>query len=164
MAHQRSYLQLPPGYPVPVAGNFPDGHMLRRELRPEPALLRLLYGDVGRDCHWTDRAQWNDEQWTLHGLKPQIQVWVLWDFSQPAAFFELRREEDDVTVEIAYFGVRPAWRGRGWSKLLLARAVHHAREWRAEQVWLHTCTKDHPAALPLYLAHGFEVFRTEAID
>jgi hypothetical protein len=27
-------------------------------------------------------------------------------------------------------------------------------------VWLHTCTLDSPAALPNYLARGFEVVRT----
>jgi hypothetical protein len=29
------------------------------------------------------------------------------------------------------------------------------------RVWLHTCTLDHPAALPNYVKRGFSPFRTE---
>jgi hypothetical protein len=28
-------------------------------------------------------------------------------------------------------------------------------------LWLHTCTKDHPAALPNYLKAGFVVYKEE---
>jgi hypothetical protein len=31
-------------------------------------------------------------------------------------------------------------------------------------VWLHTCSFDHPAALPNYLARGFRVFKTESYE
>ncbi len=31
----------------------------------------------------------------------------------------------------------------------------------ARRVWLHTCTLDHPAALPNYVARGFRPFKTE---
>jgi hypothetical protein len=30
--------------------------------------------------------------------------------------------------------------------------------------WLHTCTKDHPAALPNYLKAGFAVYKEEVKD
>jgi hypothetical protein len=32
---------------------------------------------------------------------------------------------------------------------------------RPERVWLHTCTLDHPAALPNYLKRGFRPIREE---
>jgi hypothetical protein len=31
----------------------------------------------------------------------------------------------------------------------------------AQRVWVHTCTLDHPQALPNYLARGFQIFRVE---
>jgi GNAT superfamily N-acetyltransferase len=164
MAHQRFHLELPSGHEVPIVDRFPDGHAVRREMRPEPGFYRMLYTDVGRDHTWTDRAGWTDEQWRLWGLKPQIQLWVLWAFSDPAGFFELRREDDDETVEIAYFGLRPAYVGKGLAGRLMGHAVAQARAFGATRIWLHTCTKDHPRALPFYQSRGFRIFKTEDID
>ena len=31
----------------------------------------------------------------------------------------------------------------------------------SRRFWLHTCTKDHPAALPNYLKAGFTVYKEE---
>ena len=31
----------------------------------------------------------------------------------------------------------------------------------AARLWLHTCTLDHPRALPFYIAQGFRPFRRE---
>jgi hypothetical protein len=33
-----------------------------------------------------------------------------------------------------------------------------------KRVWLHTCTLDHPNALPNYLARGFTPYRTETYE
>jgi GNAT superfamily N-acetyltransferase len=163
MSHRRYYLELPRGHDVPIIGRFPDGHVLRREILPEPSLCRQLYEQVGRDYQWTDRLVWPDEKWTYHFMKPQLQLWVLWAVSDPAGYFELRREADDESVEIAYFGLRPEYTGRGLGGRLLACAVKQARD-VGPRVWLHTCTKDHPHALPNYQARGFQVFRTEEIE
>jgi GNAT superfamily N-acetyltransferase len=162
MGHQRFYLELPRETEVPIVGLFPDGHVLRREILPEPHLSRLLYVEVGSDYQWTDRLEWTDRQWTYHFMKPQLQLWVLWAVTQPAGYFELRREDDDESVEIAYFGLRPAFTGRGLGGRLLACAVKHARD-IGPRVWLHTCTKDHPHALTNYEARGFRIFRTDEI-
>jgi GNAT superfamily N-acetyltransferase len=77
-----------------------------------------------------------------------------------AGYFELR-EHDDGSVEIAYFGLLPAFIGRGWGKYLLTRATQAAWELGPNRVWLHTCTLDHPSALPNYLKRGFRPVRTE---
>jgi GNAT superfamily N-acetyltransferase len=163
VGHQRFHLELPREAVVPIVGMFPDGHVLRREILPEPHLSRLLYTDVGRDYHWTDRLEWTDRQWTYHFMKPQLQLWVLWAVTEPAGYFELRREDDDETVEIVYFGLRPAFTGRGLGGRLLACAVKHARD-LGTRVRVHTCTKDHPHALGNYHARGFRTFRTEQIE
>jgi ribosomal protein S18 acetylase RimI-like enzyme len=163
MPHTRYYLELPPGHEVAVVGRFPDGHVLRREILPEVSLCRQLYEEVGRDYQWTDRLGWSDERWTYHFMKPQVQLWVLWAITNPAGYFELRREDDDESVEIAYFGLRPEYTGRGLGGRLLACAVRQARE-VAPRVWVHTCTKDHPHALANYRSRGFQVFRTESIE
>lgn len=65
------------------------------------------------------------------------------------------------SVEIAYFGLLPAYVGRGLGKYLLSEAAARAWDLRPSRVWLHTSTLDHAAALPNYLARGFSVFRVE---
>jgi GNAT superfamily N-acetyltransferase len=78
----------------------------------------------------------------------------------PAGYFELKRWADD-SVEIAYFGLLPDYIGRGWGKYLLTEAVRAAWSENPVRVWLHTCTLDHPAALPNYLQRGFQPVREE---
>jgi ribosomal protein S18 acetylase RimI-like enzyme len=162
MGHRRFYLELPPDHEVPIVGLFPDGHVLRREILPDPTLSRLLYTEVGRDHEWTDRLAWTDEKWMYHFMKPQLQLWVLWAVTQPAGYFELYRVDDDESVEIAYFGLRPQFTGRGMGGRLLACAVKHARQ-VGSRVLVQTCTRDHPHALPNYQARGFRVVKIEEI-
>src|SRR5438094_198572 len=58
-------------------------------------------------------------------------------------------------------GSLPEFTRRGFGKHLLTEAVRHAWAEGARRVWLHTCTLDHPAALPNYVARGFRPFKTE---
>ncbi len=78
----------------------------------------------------------------------------------PAGYFELC-EHDDGAVEIVYFGLLPDFIGRGWGKYLLTGATQAAWGLGPSRVWLHTCTLDHPAALPNYLRRGFRAVREE---
>ena len=86
-------------------------------------------------------------------------MWVLTVEGEPAGYFELRRNGTD--IEIAYFGLLPAFTGRGLGAHLLTEAVEQAWAAGATRVWLHTSTLDHPAALPNYLKRGFTIFKTE---
>ena len=78
----------------------------------------------------------------------------------PAGYFELRRD-DEADVEIAYFGLLHQFLGRGLGAHLLTEAVERAWAIGATRVWLHTCSLDHPAALPNYVKRGFTAYRTE---
>jgi GNAT superfamily N-acetyltransferase len=78
----------------------------------------------------------------------------------PAGYFELRRCEDGST-EIAYFGLLPEFKGRGFGKHLLTLAAQTAWARGARRLWLHTCTLDDPAALPNYQKRGFRPFKQE---
>jgi ribosomal protein S18 acetylase RimI-like enzyme len=124
------------------------------------ALYRYLYETVGRNYNWYERNAWTDEELTRYLSQSRVGVWVLRVDEEAAGYFELVRH-DDGAVEIAYFGLAPAYLGRGLGKYLLSRAVEEAWGLGASRVWLHTCTQDHPSALPNYLARGFTAFRTE---
>jgi ribosomal protein S18 acetylase RimI-like enzyme len=124
------------------------------------SFFRYLYAEVGRRHHWTDLISWTDAQVRGYLDDPAVSLWLLTSGAAPAGYFELR-EHDDRSIEIAYFGLLPEFVGRGWGGHLLTRAVETAWEMKPDRVWLHTCTLDHPAALPNYRQRGFRVVREE---
>lgn len=125
-----------------------------------PAFYRFLYHEVGRAHHWIDRRAWTDEQVRAHLAEPEIAVYVLYAEGAPAGYFELRRCADG-SIEIAYFGLTPDFIGRGLGGWLLCQATATAWAAGATHVWLHTCSLDHPSALPNYRKRGFRPVRDE---
>lgn len=138
------------------------------EVRLEPIrecpwhFYRYLYVEVGRDYHWRDRLSWTEAEWRAH-LTGSSTTWLLSVAGAPAGYFELRGEADGA-VEVAYFGLLPEFTGRGLGKYLLTRAVEEAWKSGATRVWLHTCSLDHPRALPNYLKRGFQKVREEVVE
>lgn len=128
---------------------------------PCPAsLFRYLYREVGRRWHWVDRLPWSDERIREHLATPGVEIWVVSSDGVPAGYVELAR--DGGVVEIAYFGLLPEFIGLGAGRALLAAALDRAWRPGTTRVWLHTCSLDHPRALPNYLAAGFRVVREES--
>jgi GNAT superfamily N-acetyltransferase len=156
----RTYLEMSsPAALRPAAP--PDPAPLVTPLRECPvSFFRYLYIEVGRLHHWTDRLSWSDETVRRHLSDPAVSLWLLAWQGVPAGYFELARGGE--AVEIAYFGLLPEYVGRGWGKYLLSEAVRAAWSLEPSRVWLHTCTLDHSAALPNYLARGFRKVREES--
>jgi len=155
----RTYLEMtsPPDTGGGVAP--PPGSRLEPVARVPASLWRYLYSEVGRPWRWRDRLSWTDEE--IRGyLSGPITLWLLSSGGAPAGYFELKWCEDR-SVEIAYFGLLPDFVGKGLGKYLLVRAIEEAWALAPAKVWLHTCTLDHPAALPNYLKRGFTVTKTE---
>lgn len=160
---RRTYLEMrSPDELRPAATPRPEPH-IERMAECTVSFFRYLYHEVGQAYHWTDRLKWSDETIRAYLAMPGVSVWLMSWETEPAGYFELRRHEDD-SVEIAYFGLLPGFIGRGWGKFLLTRAVQCAWELGTDRVWLHTCTLDHPAALPNYLNRGFQPFREETYE
>ena len=155
----RTYLEMtsPPRNGGSVAE--PPGTRLEPVAWVPASLWRYLYSEVGRPWHWRDRLGWTDGEIRAY-LSGPITLWLLSFGGAPAGYFELKRG-DDKSVEIAYFGLLPDFVGKGLGKYLLVRAIDEAWALAPARVWLHTCTLDHPAALPNYLARGFKATRTE---
>lgn len=134
---------------------------------PSPEYSRFLYTSVGADCRWTDRLDWTRDRWRAFLEQPGTETWVAYDRGTPAGYIELDAQDDGV-VEISYFGLLPAFRGRGIGGYLLsygvARAWDLAARWPGRpptrRVWVHTCSLDGPHALATYESRGFLLFRT----
>lgn len=165
----RTYLQLHDRGEFKAAfGDFPDVAIARAQ-QPLPALYRMCYRTVGEAFHWRDRWDWTDVQIAAHLADPANQLFVATRANGQnkvalAGWYELRRVAEDDSVEIAYFGIVSTQFGRGFGKHLLSNAVRDAWALGPKRVWLHTCTLDHPNALPNYIARGFTPYRTETYE
>jgi len=147
----------------------PDGdvRIVRAEV-PSPEFSRYLYASVGGDIRWTDRLTWTYARWQEYLERPGVETWVAYDHGTPAGYLEFEPQDDGV-VEIAYFGLIPAFRGRRIGGHLLSYGT--ARAWDlgdrrpelapTKRVWLHTCSKDGEHAMDNYLRRGFTLFATE---
>ena len=153
-----------------VAPGGDDIRIVRAEV-PSPEFSRFLYASVGGDIQWIDRLSLTYAQWEEILQRPGVETWVAYDRGTPAGYVELD-PQDDGTVEIMYFGLIPAFRGRRIGGHLLSYGVRRAwdlaERWpeRAEtkRVWLHTCSKDGPHAMDNYLRRGFRLFDTKTED
>jgi GNAT superfamily N-acetyltransferase len=131
-----------------------------RRLHPiSPAEYRALYTLVGERWLWRDRLVWTDAELDAYLSEPNVHVWLLSVGGATAGYFELKQHND--SVEVMYFGLVPAFMGRGLGGWMLTRAVDEAFALGTRRVVLNTCTLDAPQALPNYLARGFSIVREE---
>lgn len=159
--------QTAPADLLPAAVPEGDVRVVRAEV-PSPELSRFLYASVGGDIRWTDRLGWPYARWREHLERPGTETWVAYDRGTPAGYLELESQDDGV-VEIVYFGLLPAFRGRRIGGHLLsygvARAWDLAGRWPAlkptARVWVHTCSLDGEHAMDNYLRRGFKLFDTK---
>jgi GNAT superfamily N-acetyltransferase len=118
---------------------------------------------VGRDYDWPRCKMLSDAELAALLHDPRLEVYVLMVDGVPAGFAELdRRIEGE--IKLAQFGLMPEFIGQGLGKYFLQRAIDKAWSYGPRRLWLHTCTKDHPAALPNYLKAGFAVYKEEVKD
>jgi len=140
---------------------FPDSLVWVKEaVVKEWRLNRFLYTLVGADWSWTDKLPWTDQQWRDYAEAQDLRTFIAYQEGAVAGFYELHREELG-DVEIAIFGIAPKFTGRGYGGALLTHALRSAWQMSPRRVWLHTCTLDHPAALPNYLARGMTIYKVE---
>jgi GNAT superfamily N-acetyltransferase len=131
--------------------------------RPTVAYYRFLYDAVGRDYGWPRCKKLSDAELAALLNDPRLEVHVLMADGVPAGFAELdRRTEGE--IKLAQFGLMPGFIGQGLGRYFVRWAIDRAWGYRPRRLWLHTCTKDHPAALPNYLKAGFVVYKEEVKD
>ncbi|GGD91480.1 N-acetyltransferase [Aureimonas endophytica] len=128
--------------------------VLRDYARIPLDLYRHLYDAVGRPHHWTSRLL-PDAALSAQIHAPGMAVFVLEADGRPVGWFELEASRQGRRTRIVHFGIMPEFRGQGFARHLLARAIEAALATGAEVVTLETNSLDHPAALPLYTEAGF---------
>jgi len=119
-----------------------------------PAQYRTLFARIGGRWLWYSRLAMDDA-----ALAAQVgTLYVAVD----RAGIEVGMVELDFDTEgeclIRFLGLIPELAGKGHGRWLFAETL--ARAWRpgVRRVRVHTCSLDHPAALPAYLRAGFKAF------
>ena len=155
------YLEMlvPPQRAVPAPR---DGLSVLLVESPTVPFYRTLYNAVGSNFHWLSRRKMSDNALAaiLRDLRNELHV--LHVAGAPAGFAELdRRQPGD--IELVQFGLMSEFIGQGLGKWFLQWTIDTAWSYQPGRLWLHTCTLDHPNALPNYLKAGFVQFKREAI-
>lgn len=120
------------------------------------SFYRYLYETVGTPWVWFERRLLSDAQLAAEINRPNTEIFVLYVAGVPAGYFEINLEASE--TELNYFGLVPDFIGRGLGPFLLQAAIDRAWSRPIERFWVHTCTFDHPRALPLYQRLGFAVY------
>ena len=87
-----------------------------------PELNRFLYRSVGADWCWYERLNWPYERWMTYVCRAEVATWIATVGGSVAGYFELE-DQDHGAVEIAYFGLLPAFIGSGLGAALLTDAA-----------------------------------------
>lgn len=120
---------------------------------------RSLYIEIGAPWQWLDRLSWNADRWRARYTHLGVQLWIGSIAGDIVGYFEL--DTSGGSTEVAYFGLRSDFIGRGLGGALLTLAVEQAWATGARRVWVHTSDRDHSAALANYTARGFSIYATE---
>jgi GNAT superfamily N-acetyltransferase len=138
-----------------------DGLAVTHARKPTLSFYRYLYDTVGKPYHWLSRRKLTDAELAALIHDPRMENHVLYVDGVPAGFAELdRRVEGE--IEVVQFGLVPEFIGHGLGKYFLQWTIETAWSYQPKRVWLHTCTLDHPKALPNYQKAGFVVYKEEA--
>ena len=134
----------------------------RFELLPKPIDVneyRKYYYAVGEKHFWLDRMVMPDEELSEKINADNVDIFLFYVNKEVAGYIEFVKEEK--YVEILYFGLMPAFIGKGYGKYFLQWVIAKAWSYKPEWVQLNTCTLDHPNALGTYKKAGFTEVRTE---
>jgi len=125
-----------------------------RITEPDLAESLALFRRIGENWLWFSRLRKPAEEVAETLNDPAYEVYHVRQRNSIAGLVELDFRTPG-EAEIAFFGLTPDTVGSGVGKWMMAQTL--ARAWRpgVERVWVHTCTGDHPSALPFYLREGF---------
>jgi GNAT superfamily N-acetyltransferase len=142
----------------------PGAHRRKTCADPAFAVREVRDWTVNREMNelvgmaWRWPMSWDDEKWKAWTAEQSVRTKVAYLGAERVGYYELEKHEPG-DVELIRFGLLPAFFGRGLGGPLLSAAIDDAWGWGATRVWFHTCTLDHPSALPNYLARGFLIYK-----
>jgi GNAT superfamily N-acetyltransferase len=127
---------------------------------PDPAVgwYRATIRLIGEKWLWFSPLMMPDAKLAALLRDPLREVHTLERDGKTVGIAELDRGVEN-EAEISFFGVAASEIGTGAARTLMNRTLERAFHNGTRRVWLHTCTFDHPAAVPFYLKSGFKPFK-----
>jgi GNAT superfamily N-acetyltransferase len=139
----------------PAPAPVPESPLrLRRWEHVDPERYRALFAEVGARWLWFSRLAMRDSE-----LRSQVGAVHSVTGADGADCGLVELDFRDARLcRIRFLGLVPALTGMGHGRWLFAETL--ARAWAPgiERVTVHTCSLDHPAALPAYLRAGFTAY------
>ena len=161
------YYELPPGKLANVATfldmktrparrlvAFPPTLELQRIDATDLANYRTWFKAVGQDLMWFSRVIMPDEQLAAILSHPGVESFALMQAGEFCGLMELDFRAGS-ECELAFFGLAAGKVGHGLGRTLMDEALRRAWAHPISRLFVHTCTFDHPAALPFYIRSGF---------
>ena len=109
---------------------------IARVVPADGELSRWFYVEVGTPHRWTDNLARSDAEW--QAWAERVETWVATVAGERAGYYELLPGSDG--VEVAYFGLLPAFQGQGLGGHLLTHALAPCARARAARMAAH----EHP--------------------
>lgn len=133
---------------------------LRREQHADLGWYREFFRRIGGPYLWASRLALNDAELRTILDDPHVEFSVLLAGGDEAGILELdfRTPRE---CELRFFGVRTDLIGHGIGRWLMNRAIERAWSEPIGRFWVHTCTLDHPSAVPFYMRSGFVPYKRE---
>ena len=132
---------------------------LRPIPHPEVHEYRQLFRRIGRHWLWFSRLTMSDEQLAAIIRDPAVDLYLVVDeFGTDVGMIELDFREAG-ECELAFIGILPEIAGQGHGRWLMGETLRLAWRDGVKRVHVHTCTLDHPAALPAYRSAGFRAYK-----
>lgn len=163
------YTDLPPGLIANVVTYFemtqppeasfalPPDCRVRHVAQPDADVYLELYRRIGHDWLWFSRAVMPRPELAELLSRPTTEIYFLERGEEAIGLVELSRDKGE--VEIDMFGVVREATGTGAARGLMSSTLDIAWAGDTRRVWLHTCSFDHPAAVPFYRRMGFAPFK-----
>ena len=130
---------------------------LIRIWQPTISFYRYLYNSVGEPWLWYERRIIDDEKLKSIIHDDKVEIYCLFIGGTPAGYAELNCEDVN-NIQLSYFGLIPEFINKGFGRYFLEAVIDIVWNYNPDRLWLHTCSLDHPSALPNYQRRGFTPF------
>lgn len=142
---------------LPPHEDKPGWELVKKD-RPDTEWYLDLYRRIGEEWLWFSRAVMPAAELSKIIGDPKVEIYALEIDGKAQGLLELDYRTDK-ECELAFLGVTDEIIGNGAGKWMMNHAIDKA--WNGDDIdrlWIHTCTLDHPRALPFYIRSGFKPY------
>lgn len=163
------YTELPPGKIAavvtylemrrrPPATALPAGGWSFDPIAADLARYNALYRRVGEPWLWFSRLVMPEAELRAILASPEVEALALRRGGEDIGLLELDFRQAG-ECELSFLGLVPEAIGTGAGAILAGEAIARAFSRPIRRFWLHTCTLDHPCAVPFYIRAGFTPYK-----